>query len=679
MSDAGQSYRSLLERLAIARGVATSYTSAWGDERRASDESLRGALESMGSPCAREAEALESIEALGRARSERLLDPVVVSWAPERGVARLGRWIERASVFLQRESGAVSEWTVGGCDAIELPENLEDGYHELVVEHVGRAWRAMVVRAPVVSYAPDDVLRGWGVFCPIYAIRRGATHADFGCGDLSGFAELGRWAHGLGASAISTLPLLAQDLTEPFQPTPYVPVSKLFWNELFLDPEALPELKSCEDARALLARVPKGGDTSLVDYRRSAATKRTVLEALAERFWNSGGAASEAFGAFERSQALIHEYAMFRARTEFEGRTWHRWTSTPGAPFRETDARYHAYVQFRMGEALASLRERTGAELYLDLPVGVSRDGFDAWRFRSSFCEGCSIGAPPDPYFTEGQDWGFAPPDPDGARDRRYDGFIAGVRNHMRYADILRIDHVMALHRLYWIPRGMGASEGVYVSYPSEDLLAIVSLESHRNRCRVVGEDLGTVPPEVRASIDRHAMRGLFIVETEMQPDRAMRSPPANCVASLNTHDMAPFAEHWSGDDIERRIGVGILGEDLRDAERDSRERSRGELLRQLREAGLLGSDDGAGAVRDALHTLLAGSDAELMLLNLEDLWLETEWQNMPGTVDEHPNWRRRLRMTLDEMTGSNDLGAMLERLTRLRESGADRDAAARA
>ena len=321
--------------------------------------------------------------------------------------------------------------------------------------------------------------------------------------------------------------------------------------------------------------------------------------------------------------------------------------------------------------------------------IAAAPFGFDTWKNPGLFA-GCSTGAPPDPYFTGGQNWGFPPMHPEACREDRYAYFIAALRNHMRHADYLRLDHVMAFHRLFWIPDGGHAGDGVYVRYHAEEVYAILCLESHRNRCRLVGENLGTVPPEVNSALHRHDLCGLYVAQYEMQPSalRALRPVPANCVASVNTHDMPPIATSWSGRDVDDRIKLDMLADDRREGELEARSKLRGALVEFLRKRGLLDvslngqvvgpSREAAGAVRDAVLTFLGDSPADFVLANLEDLWLETKWQNVPGTLDTHPNWRRKLKLSLEQLASRPDIRELLLRLQETRKPGTAAGAASK-
>lgn len=278
--------------------------------------------------------------------------------------------------------------------------------------------------------------------------------------------------------------------------------------------------------------------------------------------------------------------------------------------------------------------------LYLDFPLGVHPDGEDVHKYRDVFAKGVSVGAPPDSFFTKGQNWGFPPFHPEALRESKYEYFRAAIAHHTRHADILRIDHVMALHRLYWIPDGMDPKDGVYVRYDDEELYAIVVLESNRHRCAIVGEDLGTVPDYLPRAMNRHGLRHMYVVQYEAKPERPpLPEPPRMSVASVNTHDMPTFAAFWNGKDIDDRIEQGLLSKQDAEQEREARKKICEEIARQV----------GDGDVLENVLTFLAKSPAEVVLVNLEDLWGETEPQNMPGVPER--SWKQIFRLSLEEAT----------------------------
>ncbi|MFP5246240.1 MAG: 4-alpha-glucanotransferase, partial [Thermoanaerobaculia bacterium] len=402
------------------------------------------------------------------------------------------------------------------------------------------------------------------------------------------------------------------------------------------DVTRLPEFESGDADDGVIAHLRQ---TREVDYAGIRREKRRVLQQCASRFTRD-----EAFEHFARN---AKDYAQFMAER------------TSG------DVDYHLYVQYRMAQQMrevANAARRLGSGLYLDFPLGVNPGGFDAWCYEHVFAKGVSVGAPPDLFFTRGQNWGFPPFDPDAIRDERYAYFRAAVRQHVAHAGILRIDHVMGLHRLYWIPEGGGAKDGVYVRYNADELYAILVLESRRHGCTIVGEDLGTVPSEVPKKMNRHGLRRMYVVQYEIKPDDPpLSAPPAASVASINTHDMPTFAGWWTCKDIEDRIAQGLLDEIGAAHERETRER----MKRALVQAHVEGPTDDSQKALEALLSYLAASDAEIVLINLEDLWRELEPQNVPGVPDA--SWRHKFRLGLEAAQADGSIRRVLENIGRRR------------
>lgn len=698
---AAKAYMSILVRLARLQGVQAQYTDAFGVSRRAGPEALARVLTAMGLPAGTEAQAAASEKALITELSRRPIEPVTVAWLGRRSTAEFAAGAVargRVAWSLTLESGDVLE---GSSDAdslardhrkgplgesvatalLPLPKGLPPGYHRLRIEHGTRQMTTTVICSPRRAFRHERGVyeREWGLFCPLYSLR---SDRNLGIGDLTDLRELARTTGRLGGRVMATLPMLACFLGErdgPADPSPYAPASRLFWNEVFIDPARTPEFERCAAAKNLMASAEFRKEASalrrlgLVDYARAGALKRRVLELLADSFAAGGGEGSASFKAFLGESPLAREYAAFRAAGEKQGRGWPEWPARMRAGTIRADdvderaRRYHLYVQYAAWLELLALgaeMKATGGLMYLDLPVGVSPFGFDTWKHGGLFAA-CSTGAPPDPYFTGGQNWGFPPMLPGVCREDGYAYLRACLRAHMRHADYLRLDHVMAFHRLFWIPDGMAAADGVYVRYRDEEMYAILCLESHRGRCRLVGENLGTVPPEVNRALARHDLCGLYVGQYEMRPKSpALRPVPANCVASVNTHDMPPLANTWAGRDIDDRISLKLLDAGKRSAERAARLKSKQSLVALLRQRRRLkaGKSD-AASVRDALLMLLAESHADFVLVNIEDLWLEKEWQNVPGTMSEHPNWRRKLRLTLEEIAADGKIASLLRQV----------------
>ncbi|UYV11662.1 MAG: 4-alpha-glucanotransferase [Phycisphaera sp.] len=473
---------------------------------------------------------------------------------------------------------------------------------------------------PVKTFWRDDE-RKLGVFGPLYAVRSGRGG---GVGDLEDLARLCEWAGGLGASLVSTLPLLAGRYATPIDGCPYAPVSRSVFSELFLDLTSA----MIDGERAEAERL---GQASLIDYEASWNLKRCVLEREAA---NADAAAVEAFLSRD---PLIAQYAKWRALES-------------GDPSKE---RLYGYAQMLLHQQLSSVRNRAeaaGCGLYLDLPVGVVASGFDVHRQPDLYAKGVAVGAPPDAYFPEGQVWGFPPMIPERVRLGGHVELAEATRRHLRYASTLRLDHVMGLWRLYWIPEGHGADDGVYVRYDAGGALDVLADLSHEHQATFIGENLGTVPPEVDAAMIERKLMGMTAAQYD-GGDQAMAPGAAKheLLAAANTHDMPTFAGYLEGRDIDLRRALRLL--DKSSAKYDARLREA--AVERLHET--LGVR-GEGELFDALMNRLCGSPAPVVMLALEDLWGEAEPQNIPGVSEGYPCWRRPMRVTLEELLADDSI-----------------------
>jgi 4-alpha-glucanotransferase len=710
MNDALREHQQLRE-LASLYGVEPSYLDMRGRRVEASPESLLAVASALAGPLDNMEDVAEALAARRAELESRLIEPVLVAWdgrltrialrLPANGAGANGHGGAAAATagrpggplvcHLDLEGGERRAWTYDlerlprpapGMRLLALPEALPAGYHQLEVKLGGRTARALVIAAPVRAFAGDGKPL-WGVFLPLYALR---TARSWGAGDLADLEALAAWTARQGGAAVATLPLLATFLDAPYEPSPYAPASRLFWNEIYLDPRQLPEATLCPAARRLLESTELAAETRalaalpLVDYPRLATLKRRVLEEMAGWCFANPGPRRQELERFLAARPRLADYAAFRAVGDRRGESWQAWPqrlregSLAPADHDEEDYRYHLWVQWAIEEQLQQVARQAGAGLYLDMPLGVHGSAYDVWRERDLFADGASAGAPPDVFFTKGQDWGFPPLRPERLRERGYDYLIASLRHHLRHAGMLRLDHVMQLHRLFWVPPGMGAAGGVYVRYPHEELYAVLSLESHRHQAMIVGENLGTVPQEVDESMGCHGVLGMYVLQYELAPGGGglRREPPAAAVASLNTHDMPSFRGYWEERDVDDLEALGLFDE--RQA-REERQR-RAEQRRQLESAALAwrpadwdGRGDPYALVLRGCLEHLAASPARMVLVNLEDLWQETEPQNVPGTGGERPNWRRKARLTFEEMIARPEIAEMLGRVDRLRRA----------
>jgi 4-alpha-glucanotransferase len=408
------------------------------------------------------------------------------------------------------------------------------------------------------------------------------------------------------------------------------------------------------------------------------AYKRRVLEEGCHYLITEKSGRFQDFQRFVEANPIIEDYARFRATVEKQHSTWPTWperlrdgTLNEG-DYEEKSKLYHTYAQWlahQQVENLADNARRKGATLYFDLPLGTHPDGYDVWRERESFALKATAGAPPDAVFTWGQDWLFPPLHPERIREQGYRYVRNYLCHHLRQAGMLRIDHVMGLHRLFWIPQGMGANRGVYVRYPAEELYAILTLESHRHQSVIVGEDLGTVPSYVRPAMSRHGLQRMYVLHYELADSSRLRHPRRSTVASLNTHDMPPFASFWQGLDISERLKLDLLDEKSARAEQKDRQKTRRALADFLcKENRLQDKDSDVSAVFKACLSFLGASPARIVLINLEDLWCETQSQNVPSTDDSNPNWRRKARYALEEFCQLPEVRDTLKEIDRLRK-----------
>ncbi|MGI9861967.1 4-alpha-glucanotransferase [Moorella naiadis] len=698
----------LLHRLCRWCGVETAYRDVEGRLRAASAESLLAALQALGVPVA----GLTAVPGALRERQQQywqsLCEPVVVAWSGRPGVVELrllagqaGQAAAPLECRLQLEDGRLWRWVLDAdrlrltriavvegvtftARQLSLPAGLPWGYHNLHLHLAGRTREVLVIVAPRRAWemtgrgtgvpqgddkgrvgSPGRSGKGerlWGSFLPLYALY---TRHSPGAGDFGDLKALVRWAGSLGAGFTGTLPLLAAFLDEPLAPSPYQPVSRLFWNEFYLDISRLAETRRCPEvqelynAAAVRQEIASLQAAPLVNYRRGMALKRRLLEICARGFFSRPPGEQEGLRRWLAGHPEALDYARFRATMEKQHTTWPTWPArmreghlTEG-DYDPAAVQYHLYVQWqtqRQLQEVATVARRSGQGLYLDFPLGVHGEGYDTWRYRQAFATGASSGAPPDTFFRQGQDWGFPPLHPEGIRQDGYRYYRACLRQHLHYAGILRLDHVMGLHHLYWIPCGLTAREGIYVRYHARELYAILSLESWRHRVLLVGEDLGTVPAYVRRAMDRHNIYRMYVLSSEYtgQPDRALPPVATRSLASLNTHDMPPFAVFW----------------------REKRGRQRAALPIFLYNQGCLELPTTAAAsLLRASLAYLGASPARLLLVNLEDLWLETEPQNIPGTVTEYPNWRRRARYSLEEFRRLPGVANLLQEINRLRRN----------
>jgi 4-alpha-glucanotransferase len=536
-----------LRYLAGLYGALTEFHDNSGKRYDATPEALIRVLRGLGSSIDHPEQATQAIRERELAVWQRRVEPVQLYWdgfpvpVRLRIPARLAS--EKLQVTLQMESGEQYQWTVqlgplpardvadlGGqrfvAKEIPLIHQLPLGYHHLNIGFPDTTVETMILSAPTRAHAAAaGTPKTWGIFAPLYALR---SERNWGAGDFGDLERLMDWTCSLGGGLVASLPLLAAFLDEPFEPGPYSPASRLFWNEFYLDMARIPELERSPRARKLMetpefqAEIAAQRAAPLVDHRGQMALKRRVLDELARTMFAEPSARRTALEQHLVQHPDLETYARFRAVGDKLRTSWRQWPARlrdgkllPG-DWSEDARNYHAYVQWLCREQLQAFADRStaaGPGFYLDLPLGVNPDSFDIWRERRLFVENMAGGAPPDPFFTAGQNWGFPPQHPERMRESGYRYPRACLAHLMQFAGLLRIDHLMGLHRFYWVPAGMDARQGVYVRYPADELYGIYTLESHRHKTVLIGEDLGTVPPEVPAAMQRHGLDRMYVVQ----------------------------------------------------------------------------------------------------------------------------------------------------------------------
>jgi len=668
-----------LRHIAGLVGIGTSYVDALGVVREPDEETLARLITGFGLPDEPD-QAAAALAGEAQAAPFGLPPLQIVGEEEAAPVLRLRLTAEdRVEWHCRFEAGGEAAGQSDGAE-LRLPDGLPLGYHRLAIDGGGAVAELDLVVAPPSCHLGPGLEAGdksWGLTTQLYGMR---SSRDWGIGDFTDLAALCCEAGGRGASAIRINPPHALIAAEPRHFSPYSPSSRLWLDYLYLDVTAIPGFAEDEEAQATApAAAPQ---TGLVDYAAVAALKRPILERLYRdfqvrhhtdkladdfrRFCENGGDALRLFATFE----ALHEHFLEQGGPF----SWHDWPpamrdpqSAEVAEFARAQAERIGFFQFLQWQADQQLgaAARAGKAaglalgLYRDIAVGVNPNGAEAWADQELVMPGMAIGAPPDILARTGQNWGLAPFNPLTLRRQGFAPFIAALRANMRHAGILRIDHVMGLQRLYWVPGGMPATRGAYVNYPFRELLRLVALESRRQDCAVVGEDLGTVPEGFREAMQRANVLSYRVFVFQRRADGNFLSPreyPELAAASAATHDLATLKGYWLGRDIEWRRRLGAYPDDAA-AETEASERFSGryQLLEALAREGLLPAERfgeflSAGGEPTytpelglAIHAFLARSAARLMLVQLEDVVGEVEQANLPGTTDAHPNWRRRL------------------------------------
>src|SRR5690242_808547 len=591
---------SALHALAAELGVSTSYVDGLARPVTPSPETLVRVCAALGAPVTGPHDAGMALQAVQETRHRDAGPPVAVAWDGHR----------------------------------PGHESLPWGHHQ--------DGPTSILSAPSTAWRRGEGKRSWGISAQLPALRSARSRTF---GDLRDLESTCRWLKSLGGDVVTLLPLLPTFNTPPAEPSPYSPVSRLFWSELLLD---LGDAHRPTPARERL------------DVVQAAIEVRSAL-------------ASRPAPHPSEIDAELARYARFRGAQAKLGRDWRSWPAAARAGNLSPDQvdpdeeRFHVVAQTTARRQLLDLRGRLdgeGIRLGLDLTVGVHPDGYDTWSRQNLFAIGMSVGAPPDRGFPSGQDWGFSPVLPTESRREGHRYLDACIGHLAALAGVLRVDHIMAWTRLYWIPHGMRLDEGTYVSYPAEELFALLTLESHRHRCEIVGENLGTVPPEIDEALPRRKIWGMYLAEfQDWQKEPAPNPPTGRDVALVGTHDTPTFAGWLKGNDIGDRVESGLLTESKAPEVREERSAVVAGISRRFERPA-----DDPRALLGALLEWLGRSESPLVMPWIEDLWLEDRGVNLPGTTSSaRPNWQRPMRKLLDEVFRDVEISELAKRLAQAR------------
>ncbi|MEU1704102.1 4-alpha-glucanotransferase [Streptomyces sp. NPDC005706] len=676
-----------LARLAALHGVDTSYRPAPDRTVDVPASAVVAALAALGVDAGTPDAVRAALAERERELRERLLPPTVVHWAGDPGgPAALAALPAGTRLTVRTEQG----------ETRDTAEGLPLGAHRVTaVAPDGRTGHAHLVVAP--DRLPTPATRSYGLLVQLYSLL---SRRSWGMGDLGDLAELAGWAgRTAGAGFVQVNPLHAAVPGSPTDPSPYRPSSRRFPDPVHLRVELIDEFAHVEDqdrVRTLLERaarlradvLDKG---ALIDRDAVWELKREALElVLAVPLGPGRQAAYDAFRA-EEGQAL-EDHATWYALAEAHGSDWHQWPAGLRDPRSAETARARAGLAGRVafhsrlawltdGQLRAAQRAAREAGMPVgivhDLAVGVHPQGADAWAQQDHFAAGMSVGAPPDAFNAHGQDWGLPPWRPDRLAASGHAPYRHLLRALFRYTGALRIDHVMGLFRLWWVPQGSPPTEGTYVRHDAEAMLALLALEAFRAGAVVIGEDLGTVEPGVRERLQRRGVLGTSVLwfERDWEGDGRPLPPEqwrADCLATATTHDLPPTAARLTGDHVGLRDRLGLL---TRSAAEESAEAAAdtAEWLALLGSLGLLdspaagppGSDEEAEI--QGVHRFLLRTPARLVGVWLPDGVGDRRPQNLPGTWDEYPNWRLPVAdpqgrpMTLEELAASPRLRALLD------------------
>ncbi len=712
---ASSTFEELLDRAAALRGIEPGYWDIFGRYHPTTTAGKQAILRAMGWAEGSAEELEQSLAAHTQSEWQRLAPPAVVALEDDAVELPLSLPAdllgEPVTVTVQREDGPAETFALnagaleqsGSIDMegrtwvrlrARLAVKLPLGYHQISVQCAAAKSATHYIVAPRRAWSQPQMARGGraaGLAISLYGLR--SPH-NWGCGDFRDLLAVVDWApEQLRASFLALNPLHAIHNRRPFNTSPYLPNCIFYRNFLYLDIEGMQDYAASRRARrlresaAVEREIEELRAAEFVEYERVSALKLRFLKLAFVQFlreWRRGTPRTREFDAFRaREGELLERFATYSALDEYLHRrnpdlwSWPDWPAEYRDPesaqtraFAKKHWRsvmFYQYLQWQIDGQLRAAQARTRERempigLYHDLALATDQFGSDLWAHRPFFVSGCRVGAPPDDFAPQGQDWGFPPPNSQRHFEDGYRLFAESIRHNCRHGGALRIDHVMRLFRLYWIPEGCDATQGAYVRETSEDFVRILALESVRNRVMVIGEDLGTVEPEIREALARFGILSYRLFYFEKNKDgtfHAASEYPPQALVSSTTHDLPTIAGFWVGADIDARRKAGAIDDAAHRAQWESRANEKQSMLDRLFQEGLLREDlprsatgyaELTGELHHAAIGFLARTPAQLLAVNQEDLTKETAQQNLPGTTWQYPNWGRKMRYSVEDL-----------------------------
>lgn len=652
----------LLRDLAAAAGVAVDWTDADGNAQSVSPEVLQRVLEGLELPAGSPEQIRDSLGRIEARHAEASLPPLLT--------ADVGRPLDLSGYFpagtayqLVDEDQRVRNGRLD--DQGRLPAHDRAGYVRLRMAEQDICLAVAPARCQqLAELTGQQAPRTWGLGVQLYALRR---RGDGGIGDTQALEELIHSAQAKGADAVAISPVHAMFSADSQRFSPYSPSSRLFYNILHSAPEKILgdfAVSQAIESSGLAPQLRELEARELIDWPAAAQARMALLRALFQGFCQGGNPARADFDSFRaHGGEALENHCRFEALhgqrlARGESTDWRQWPEALRDPSgaalhsfaRENAAEieFHAFAQWLMDRSLhrCHVAARSGGMrigLISDLAVGADGAGSQAWSRQAELLSRLTVGAPPDILNRAGQGWGISAFSPEGLRQHGFRAFIEMLRANLRHAGGMRIDHVMGLKRLWVMPEGAEPSEGAYLQYPFQDLLRLLALESYRHEAIVLGEDLGTVPEGFRDELAARGILGMRVLLFE-QDHNGFHPPqnwPENALATTSTHDLPTLAGWRQGQDIEWRTRLGELDEQARTRDQQARREEYQALQRALQQQGSLAADEPEDFV-DACVDFVGRTPAPLVLLPVEDALGLTEQANLPGTVDEHPNWQRR-------------------------------------